>query len=284
MGDALDGEYGDFRGAPSPSISARCSTSSVQGQDLGRHRRQAPRRLCNPFDGLDTHTWRRSWPRCTGSGTRADEFMIHQPMGQIWLWSSYAERLLRLPDYWEAFWTQPGHIGFDAPAVEGDLIDVHTTVVRPIFAKDLMEEERFQTPECAQLRGMAMLFAGMHNMWDTRCRSSSPTAQRLPAGSRSRLSAGRRPAVLPQRRQHPALRRRGRGEQPALRWRRPATRCTSRTASSSPSATCTDTPRTRSRSTTASCVPIACRSTRSTRSPRCRRSWPPATPGSSMAR
>jgi hypothetical protein len=172
MGDALDGEYGDFRRVRTVAQHF-CSMFNVQRVLKDKIwdviDAMLPGGSGNPFEGLDTHQreelatlYRLGYPR-------GDEFMIHQPMGQIWLWSSYAERLLRdYPDYWEAFWTKPGHIGFDAPhLVEGDLIDVHTTVVRPIYAKDLMEDERFAAPEYAQLKGLAMLFAGMHNMWDT---------------------------------------------------------------------------------------------------------------------
>jgi plastocyanin len=172
MGDALDGEFGDWRRVRTVAQHF-CAMFNVQR--VLKHKiwdvidAMLPGGSGNPFEGLDTHQreelatlYRLGYPR-------GDEFMIHQPMGQIWLWSSYAERLLNdYPEYWEAFWTKPGHIGFDAPQlVDDDLIDAHTTVVRAIYAKDLMEEERFQTPECAQLRGMAMLFAGMHNMWDT---------------------------------------------------------------------------------------------------------------------
>src|SRR6202034_3526215 len=78
----------------------------------------------DPFAGLDTHQreelanlYRLGYPR-------GDEFMISQQMGQIWLWSSMADRLQHdYPDYWEAFWTKPGHVGFDQPElIQRDLI------------------------------------------------------------------------------------------------------------------------------------------------------------------
>jgi hypothetical protein len=92
--------------------------------------------------------------------------MIAQPMGQIWLWSSMAERLQREhPDYWEAFWTKPGHVEFDPPElVEPDLIDTTATVVRTLCASDLAEGPQFSGPEFAQLRGLAALFAGMNDL------------------------------------------------------------------------------------------------------------------------
>jgi len=130
--------------------------------------RMSPGGSGDPFTGLNTHErgelanlYRLGYPR-------GDEFMIAQPMGQAWLWASYAERLQRdYPEYWDAFWTKPGHVGFDEPQhVLHDRIDVRATVLRPLYAKEVTEDARFQTPEYAQLRGMAQLFAGMHEMWD----------------------------------------------------------------------------------------------------------------------
>jgi hypothetical protein len=171
MGDALDGEYGDFNRLRTVAQHF-CSMFNVQR--LLKDKvwdvidAMLPGGSGDPFARLDTHQreelatlYRLGYPR-------GDEFMIYQPMGQIWLWSSYAERLQReYPDYWEAFWTQPGHVGHDSPQhVAADLIDVKTTVVRPLYAKDLMEDPAFQGPECDQLRGMTMMFAAMHDMWD----------------------------------------------------------------------------------------------------------------------
>lgn len=201
MGDALDGDYEDFS-RPRTVAQHFCAMFNVQR--LLKDRiwdvidAMLPGGSGDPFAGLDTHQreelatlYRLGYPR-------GDEFMIYQPMGQIWLWSSYAERLQRdYPAYWEAFWSQPGHVGHDAPQlVADDLIDVTTTVVRAIYAKDLMDEERFSGPECAQLRGMAMLFAGMHDMWDTPMAvelADVPDGYRLGAGLqlRSGAAAGR---------------------------------------------------------------------------------------------
>src|ERR1700728_65375 len=94
--------------------------------------------------------------------------MIAQPMGQAWLWASYAERLQRdYPEYWEAFWTKPGHVGHDQPElVQHDLIDVRAAVLRPLTAKQIVEEPQFHGSEFDQLRSMATIFAGMQEMWD----------------------------------------------------------------------------------------------------------------------
>ncbi|MHB8467719.1 MAG: PKD domain-containing protein, partial [Acidimicrobiales bacterium] len=122
----------------------------------------------DPFDGLDTHEreelatlYRLGYPR-------GDEFMIAQPMGQIWLWTSMAERLVRNDPYFADFWTKPGFVGHDQPsAVSRDLIDARLTVGRALYAKELMEEAEFHGQEFEQLRNHAELFAGMHDMWDT---------------------------------------------------------------------------------------------------------------------
>ncbi|MFA7324404.1 MAG: hypothetical protein WC005_08600, partial [Candidatus Nanopelagicales bacterium] len=98
---------------------------------------------------------------------RGDESFIAQPMGQIWLWASMANRLQAdYPDYWQNFWTEPGHVGHDRPdLVDDDLIMLDATVKRVLYAKDLLEDETLQTKELAQTRSLAALFAGMNNMW-----------------------------------------------------------------------------------------------------------------------
>ena len=171
MGDALDGEHGDFSRVK--TVAAHfCSMFNVQR--LLKDKiwdvidSMLPGGSGDPFAGLDSHQreelatlYRLGYPR-------GDEFMLHQPMGQIWLWSSYAERLQKdHPEYWDAFWTKPGHVGFDSPQhVHGDLIHITTTVKRPVYAKEILQDPQFAGPECDQLRTMTGLFASMHNMWD----------------------------------------------------------------------------------------------------------------------
>ena len=77
----------------------------------------APGGSGDPFAGLDTHQreeldhlYRLGYPR-------GDEFMISQPMGQIWLWASIADSLqAQDPSYFESFWTNPGYVGHDQPS------------------------------------------------------------------------------------------------------------------------------------------------------------------------
>ena len=98
MGDALDGDYGDFNRLRTVAQHF-CSMFNVQR--LLKDKvwdvidAMLPGGSGDPFARLDTHQreelatlYRLGYPR-------GDEFMIYQPMGQIWLWSSYAERLQR---------------------------------------------------------------------------------------------------------------------------------------------------------------------------------------------
>ncbi|HMC39394.1 MAG TPA: hypothetical protein VKI19_07005 [Acidimicrobiales bacterium] len=202
MGDALDGEYGDFDRLRT-FAQHFCAMFNVQrvlrDKIYDVIDAMLPGGSGDPFAGLTAHQreelatlYRLGYPR-------GDEYMIAQPMGQIWLWSSYADRLQRdYPDYWEAFWTKPGHVGFDQPQfVNADLIDVRTTVVQPLYAEDLIQDARFQGDEYAQVRSMAGLFASMHNMWDIPMAlelENVPDGYRLGTGVRilSGPAAGRR--------------------------------------------------------------------------------------------
>jgi hypothetical protein len=171
MGDAMDGEHGDFRllRSGTPNFSSMFNVQRLLGDQIfDVVDAMWPGGSGDPFAGLDTHQreelatlYRLGYPR-------GDEFMIAQPMGQMWLWASMADRLQAdYPEFWEAFWTRPGYVGHDHPdLLERDLIDLRATVVRPLFPKDLMEEEDFQGPEFAQMRAIAALFAGAKDAWD----------------------------------------------------------------------------------------------------------------------
>src|ERR1700709_768820 len=127
MGDAMDGDHGDFNRLRTIAQHF-CSMFNVQ-RVLGDKINDVidatlPGGSGNPFGGLNTHQreelatlYRLGYPR-------GDEFMIAQPMGQIWLWSSMAERLINRDPYFDDFWTKPGFVGHDQPAaVQNDLID-----------------------------------------------------------------------------------------------------------------------------------------------------------------
>jgi len=167
----------------------------------------APGGSGNPYEGLTTHQreelanlYRLGFPR-------GDEFMIGQPMGQIWLWSSMADDYQQQdPEYFERFWTTPGYIGHDAPEhVQEDLIDVEATVTRVISARDFLEApEEFTEPKWELLKTMVTLLAGTSGL-------DLPLAVELEGVEGGyRLGAGR-PAALRdpgRRRRVPGRRRR----------------------------------------------------------------------------
>jgi len=168
MGDAQDGDYGDhelLRGA-TPNFSCMFNVQRLLGDKLfDVIDAMWPGGSGDPFTGLTVdekeelaNLYRIGFPR-------GDESFILQPMGQIWLWASMANRLQKdYPAYWENFWTKPGHVGFDRPElVQDDLIEMETTVKRVLYPSDLLNDPTLQRPELAQLRSLAGLFAGMNN-------------------------------------------------------------------------------------------------------------------------
>ena len=88
------------------------------------HRRHGDRRQRRSLCGLDTHQreelaalYRLGYPR-------GDEFMIAEPMGQIWLWASTAERFERKdPDTSSPSGPRPAMLGTTSPSVAQDIID-----------------------------------------------------------------------------------------------------------------------------------------------------------------
>jgi hypothetical protein len=171
MGDARDGEYGDFNMLRdlSPGFSCMFNVQRVLREKI--HDvvdAVAPGGRGDPFFGLDTHQreelanlYRLGYPR-------GDEAIIAQPTGTIWLWTSMAARIQRdHPEFWESFWTKPGHVGFDQPSlIERDLIDVRAAVTRTLVAKDFTEDPQFGGVEYDAIRRMSSLFAAMHDMWN----------------------------------------------------------------------------------------------------------------------
>jgi hypothetical protein len=147
----------------------------------------APGGSGDPFDGLTTHQreelaslYRQGFPF-------GDEFVISQPFGQIWLWTSIADMLVEQdPTYFEAFWAQPGYVGHDHPEyVEHDVIDVEATVTRVLTPQDLMTQPEYAGDEFTTMRNLAMLQAAMAGDF------SLPVAVELDGvGSGYRLGAG----------------------------------------------------------------------------------------------
>ncbi len=130
--------------------------------------RMAPGGSGNPFDGLTTHQreelallYRQGFPR-------GNEFMISQPMGQIWLWTSLADALYEDdPGYFEDFWTKPGYVGHDLPdAVAGDVIDQRCTVVRTVSARELNELSEFAGPQHQTMRVLSAIMGTGADAYD----------------------------------------------------------------------------------------------------------------------
>ncbi|MGW6360285.1 hypothetical protein ACWFR5_35260 [Streptomyces sp. NPDC055092] len=116
----------------------------------------------NPYRGLTTHQREELATLYRLGFPRGDEFMIFHPMGQIWLWTSIADRLLAQDrDYFDAFWTRPGYIGHDLPeAVADDVIDLRTTVRRVVTIGDLMSDPAYAGEEYGPLRVLSGLLGG----------------------------------------------------------------------------------------------------------------------------
>jgi hypothetical protein len=96
---------------------------------------------------------------------RGDEFMIAQPGGQMWLWTSMADALEEQdPSYFENFWTKPGYVGFDHPElVAHDVINTRATVSRLLTATDILEDPRFLQPEFQNMRIWVPIMAAHAN-------------------------------------------------------------------------------------------------------------------------
>jgi hypothetical protein len=146
----------------------------------------APGGSGNPYDGLSTHQreelaslYRQGFPK-------GDEFVISQPFGQIWLWTSIADMLVgQDPTYFADFWSKPGYVGHDHPEyVRHDLIDTEATVKRVLTPQDLMAPE-FAGAEFTTMRNLAMIMAAMSGDF------ALPVAVELDGvGSGYRLGAG----------------------------------------------------------------------------------------------
>jgi hypothetical protein len=92
---------------------------------------------------------------------RGDEFMISQPMGQMWLWTSIAD-MLQSEDaaYFENFWTKPGYVGHDNPQfVEDDLINYTGKVSRIVTGREFRDSADFSGPEFAAARPFVVMLA-----------------------------------------------------------------------------------------------------------------------------
>jgi hypothetical protein len=130
--------------------------------------RMAPGGSGDPFDSLNTHEREELASLYRQGFTRGNEFMISEPMGQMWLWTSLGDELYAEdPDYFDNFWTTPGYVGHDQPdLVRGDLIDQRCTVVRTLSARDLNELPDFAGPEYQTMRILAAMVGAGGEAYD----------------------------------------------------------------------------------------------------------------------
>jgi Tannase and feruloyl esterase len=166
-------EHGNTKRVKAGSIMSFGQMFNVQrllGKDkiIGLAERMAPGGSGNPFDGLDTHQREELASLYRQGFTRGNEFMISEPMGQMWLWTSLADELYEEdPEYFENFWTKPGYVGYDQPdLVMGDLIDQRCTVVRTLSARDLNEAPDFAGPEYQTMRILAAMVGSGGEAYD----------------------------------------------------------------------------------------------------------------------
>jgi hypothetical protein len=171
MGDNVDGDHGDWSRArdATATFAAMFNVQRVLGEKISEVvDAMWPGGSGNPFETLNTHQREQLAALYKIGFPRGDEFMIAQPMGQMWLWCSMADRISREDPYYQRFWTTPGHVGYDQPElVAADLIDTQTTVKRVLTGTDIVGEQEFDGPEFAALRLLTMLFGTMQGMMDT---------------------------------------------------------------------------------------------------------------------
>src|ERR1700722_8547828 len=171
MGDAMDGEYGDrdrLRMGAGPFASMFNVQRVLRDKLADVIDAMEPGGSGDPFETLDSHQrdelaglYRLGYPR-------GDEFMIGQPMGQMWLWTSMAERIAAEDPYFTAFWQEPGHLGHDQPELlRDDLMQAEIKVKRVLTATDLSQDPELDRPELARLRGTAVIMASMSGLTDT---------------------------------------------------------------------------------------------------------------------
>jgi hypothetical protein len=165
MGDNVDGDHGDFSRVRNGSgdFATMFNVQRVLGDKIADViDAMRPGGSGDPFTTLDTHQREQLAALYRLGYPRGDEFMISQPMGQLWLWCSMAERICAEDSYFKNFWTEPGHVGHDEPElVESDLMDFRTRVKRVVYARDLKSKPEFSGREYKSLSIMATVYEAM---------------------------------------------------------------------------------------------------------------------------
>jgi Tannase and feruloyl esterase len=163
------GSTDKIKGAQTMSFASMFNCQRILGDKISTIAdAMAPGGHGDPFVGLDTHQREELAMLYKLGFPRGDEYMISQPMGQMWLWTSMADSLEEQdPSYFEDFWTRPGYVGHDHPElVARDVIDTRSTVARVLTPKDILEDPMFLEPEYQNMRIMVGIMAGSHNAFN----------------------------------------------------------------------------------------------------------------------
>jgi hypothetical protein len=160
MGGGDIAEHGNtkrLKGAQTISFCTMFNVQRVLGDKLQNViDAMAPGGSGNPFAGLTTHQREELAALYRLGFPRGDEFIIGEPMGQMWQWAAEADSIYEQdPSYFEDFWNTPGYIGHDLPqVVSGDRIDKRVTISRVLNAQEVMDDPTFATPEFGTFRSV----------------------------------------------------------------------------------------------------------------------------------
>jgi hypothetical protein len=164
------GNTDKIKGAQTMAFASMFNCQRLLGDKIGAIAdAMAPGGHGDPFVGLDTHQ-REELARLYRLGfPRGDEYMIGQPLGQMWLWTSMADSLVEQdPGYFDAFWTTPGYMGYDHPELlEPYVIDTQVTVTHVLTGNDILTDPRFDAPEHQNFRMIVSVFASLGDQFDT---------------------------------------------------------------------------------------------------------------------
>jgi hypothetical protein len=160
------GNTDKIKGAQTMSFASMFNCQRILGDKvLSVADAMAPGGDGDPFKGLATHQREELAMLYALGFPRGDEYMIAQPGGQMWLWTSMADALEEQdPAYFENFWSKPGYMGHDQPElVAPDVINTRATVSRLLSAKDVLEDPRFLQPEFQNMRIWVPIMAAHAN-------------------------------------------------------------------------------------------------------------------------
>jgi hypothetical protein len=91
----------------------------------------------DPFAGLDTHQREELANLYRLGFSRGSEIMIAEPVGPVSAWAWLASAMVEeLPEYFDDFWSKPGHMGHDFPSQLAPYLVHSTATVRAVVTAD----------------------------------------------------------------------------------------------------------------------------------------------------